>query len=324
MTGALTRQDRYRGCLLGLAVGDALGAQVEFQPPGTFPPVEEMIGGGPWQLRPGEWTDDTSMALCLADSLVERGGFDAEDQMDRYSRWLWEGYMTPRGELPPDIGVTTRTALAKFRDTGNPWAGSTDPMTAGNGSLMRLAPVPMFFAGNPRQAVEHAAASSKTTHAAKEAVDACRYYAALLVGALNGVAKETLLAGWYSPQDCTDNTWDRSSLAPAIARIASGSFREKEPPEIRGTGYVVRSMEAALWAFDRSRDFDDGLLRAVNLGDDADTTGAIYGQLAGAHYGASGIRRAWRRTVAARDIIEGLADRLMRGSAPPDAAAECP
>lgn len=302
------RQDRYRGCLLGLAVGDALGGPVEFQPPGSFPPVTDMIGGGVWRLRPGEWTDDTSMALCLATSLVECGGFDPEDQMNRYSRWLHEGYLTPNGREPPDIGHTTRDALRRFADSGDPWAGSTDPRTAGNGSLMRLAPIPMFFAADPRLAVEDAAASSKTTHAAPEAVDACRYYAGLLAGALNGVDKETLLASRYAPES---GLWDQNPLAAAISQVAGGSFKEKEPPEIKGTGYVVESMEAALWAFHKSRDFDHGALLAVNLGDDADTTGAIYGQLAGACYGASAIRPAWRRTVALRETIETLADQLL-------------
>ena len=301
-------QDRYRGCLLGLAIGDALGAPLEFKRPGTFPPLREMIGGGVWRVRPGEWTDDTSMALCLATSLVKCSGFNAEDQMNRYLRWLNRGYLTPRSEPPPDVGRTTRTTLRKFEETGDPWAGSTDPRTAGNGSLMRLAPVPMFFARRPSEAIEYAGASSKTTHGAAEAVDACRYYAGLVVGALNGVAKEVLLGDRYSPEA---GMWDRNPLSGGIARVARGSFKDTEPPEIKGTGYVVKSLEAALWAFNKSQEFDHGLLLAVNLGDDADTTGAVYGQLAGAYYGASGIRKEWRRKVALRGVIESLADQLL-------------
>ena len=306
------RRDRYRGCLLGLATGDALGAPVEFKAPGAFPPVRDMIGGGPWRLRPGEWTDDTSMALCLAASLVECGGMDAEDQMDRYLRWLRDGYMTPRGEQPPDIGNATRAALVHFEETGDPWAGSADPRTAGNGSLMRLAAVPMFFARRgPGEAVAAARASSETTHAAPEAVDACRYYAGLIVGALNGKAKQALLGSRHSPEA---GIWDREPLAERIARVADGSFKHKSPPEIKGTGYVVESMEAALWAFNRSTNFDDGLRLAVNLGNDADTTGAVYGQLAGAHYGAEGICKDWRRQVAKHDLIVSLADQLLAAS----------
>ena len=272
-------------------------------------------------MRPGEWTDDTSMALCLATSLVECGGFDPEDQMNRYLSWLDDGYMTPRGKKPPDIGHTTLRALRRFEDTGDPWAGSTDPWSAGNGSLMRLAPVPMFFATRPSEAIKYAGDSSKTTHGAAEVVDACRYYAGLVVGALGGVPKDTLLQNGYSP---VDGVWDQQPLRGGVARVAEGSFKHKEPPQIKGTGYVVKSLEAALWAFNKSNNFDDGLLLAVNLGDDADTTGAVYGQLAGAFYGALGIRKEWRDLLALGDEIKRLADRLLRASAPPEPASAEP
>jgi len=132
--------ERYRGAMLGLAVGDALGTTLEFSPPGSFTPIDDIIGGGPFRLAPGAWTDDTSMALCLAESLSECGGFDAADQMRRYVRWYREGHMSSTGGCF-DIGNTTRAALQRFEDTGDPWCGSKDPRTAGNGSIMRLAPV---------------------------------------------------------------------------------------------------------------------------------------------------------------------------------------
>jgi ADP-ribosylglycohydrolase len=160
--------DRARGALLGLAVGDALGATVEFMSPGSFAPVTDMIGGGPHRLQPGEWTDDTSMALCLAESLVECGGFDATDQMRRYVQWYREGYMSSTGSCF-DIGNTTRAALHRFERDDEPFAGSTDPRSAGNGSIMRLAPVPIYYHHDPRAAISYAADSSRTTHAAAEA-----------------------------------------------------------------------------------------------------------------------------------------------------------
>src|SRR5262245_14888700 len=132
--------DRCRGSLLGLAVGDAVGTTLEFETPGTFEPITDMVGGGPFRLRPGEWTDDTSMALCLATSLVSCEGFDAADQMTRYLRWMEEGYWSSIGRCF-DIGATTREALLRYKRTGDPWSGSTDPHSAGNGSLMRLCPV---------------------------------------------------------------------------------------------------------------------------------------------------------------------------------------
>src|SRR3954470_4164877 len=168
--------ERYRGCLLGLAVGDALGTTLEFQPPGSFDPIDDMVGGGPFELKPGQWTDDTSMALCLAESLIECLGFDASDQMERYLRWFRRGHLSSAGWCF-DIGSTTCSALLRFQSDRDPYAGSTEPTAAGNGSIMRLAPVPMFFAGNPVEAMDRAADSSRTTHGAVEAVDACRYLA---------------------------------------------------------------------------------------------------------------------------------------------------
>src|SRR5262249_22518341 len=170
--------ERYRGSLLGLAAGDALGTTLEFKPPGSFEPVAAIVGGGPFGLDPGEWTDDTSMALCLADSLIECRGFDPTDQLRRYVRWYREGYLSSRGRCF-DIGGTVASALRHFERTGEAYSGSTDPWSAGNGSIMRLAPVPLFFARDPREAVARAAESSRTTHGTAEAVDACRYLAAL-------------------------------------------------------------------------------------------------------------------------------------------------
>ena len=305
-TGGPSTRDRFRGCLLGLAAGDALGTTLEFRPPGSFEPIDDMVGGGPFGLRPGQWTDDTSMALCLAESLVECGRFDAADQMGRYVRWWCEGYLSSTGRCF-DIGNTVRAALSRFVGDGDPYAGSTDPRSAGNGSLMRLAPVPMFYAGDGAEAVAMAAESSRTTHQAREAVDACRYFAGLLVGALHGVDKETLLSPAYCP---VEGLWEREPLAEKITEIAAGSFKDRNPPNIRGTGYVVESLEAALWAFHHSSDFREGALMAVNLGDDADTTGAIYGQIAGAHHGAPSVPDAWREQLAMSAEITSLADQL--------------
>ena len=297
-------RNRFRGCLLGLATGDALGTTLEFKSPNTFERLEDMVGGGPFGLEPGQWTDDTSMALCLAESLIECGGFDAEDQMRRYVRWADEGYLSSNGRCF-DIGITVSRALSGYRQTGNPFSGSTDPNSAGNGSLMRLAPVPMFFADDARVAIERSAESSRTTHGAVEAVDSCRYFAGLLVAALAGVDKTAILEPRYCP---VAGIWDREPLAPKVAAVADGSFKHRAG--IRGTGYVVQSLEAALWAFHATDTFRDGALEAVNLGEDADTTGAIYGQIAGAYYGAPGIPQEWRDRLAMRVEIGTYADKL--------------
>ena len=195
----------------------------------------------------------------------------------------------------------------RFERAGEPYSGPTDPMSAGNGSLMRLGPVPMFFAGDAREAIDRSADSSRTTHGAVEAVDACRYFAGLLVGTLRGAGKETLLSEHYSP---IEGRWNEAPLAPKIAAIADGSFKRKQPPEIRGTGYVVDTLEAALWAFFHTDDFREGALKVVNLGQDADTTGAIFGQIAGANYGVESIPTEWRERLTMGAEITTMADRL--------------
>ena len=298
--------DRFRGALIGLAVGDALGTTLEFKRPGTFAPVTDITGGGPFHLKPGQWTDDTSMALCLAESLVAKQGFDPVDQLERYVRWYRHGHLSCTGTCF-DIGTTTSGALHRFEQTRAPFCGSTQAQAAGNGSIMRLAPVPLYFAGNPKDAMERSGDSSRTTHGAAVCVDACRYMGGLLAGAVAGATKEELLSELYSP---VRGYWQEHSLCPEIDAVARGSFKRKDPPAIRGTGYVVASLEAALWALHRGRDFEDGALLAVNLGDDADTTGAVYGQIAGALYGAASIPPRWKAVVAWADTILTLADRL--------------
>ncbi len=298
---------RYRGSLTGLAVGDALGTTIEFCRPGQFEPVKDMVGGGPFNLEAGHWTDDTSMALCLAESLIECAGFDANDQMRRYLRWYREGHLSSAGHCF-DVGNTVSAALRRFELSGNPFEGETDAHFGGNGSLMRLAPIPLGFAQDPLAAIQMAAEMSRTTHAAPEPVDACRYYTGLIIGALQGTSKEVLLSPHYAPALVL---WEKAPLSPRIDEVAAGTFKVKNPPEIRGTGYVVDALEAALWSFWHTDSFEAGALKAVNLGDDADTTGAIYGQLAGAFYGYEAIPEHWRQRIALANRILQFAEGLL-------------
>jgi len=298
--------DGYRGSILGLAVGDALGAPVEFKPPGYFEPVTGMSSGGAFGLRPGQWTDDTSLALCLAESLVETNGFDLIDQLDRYVRWYREGHLSSTGECF-DIGNTTKMALTRYESTKDPYSGPTDPTTAGNGSIMRLAPVPLAYAKDFATAVERSGESSKTTHGALEAVDSCRYLGGLIAASVTGVDKTEFLSNRYSHQP---GYWIENPLCEKVDAIANGAFKEKAPPEINGSGYVIDCLEAALWAFYKTDSFREGCLLAVNLGDDADTTGAVYGQLAGAYYGASEIPKDWLQDLTLGSLVQSFADRL--------------
>ena len=296
--------DRFRGCLLGLAAGDALGAAVEFQSRDTFPPLTGMVGGGVFALAPGQWTDDTSMALCLATSLVACGGFDPADQMRRYWAWYQDGYLSSTGRCF-DIGNATRQALHRYRASGDPFSGSTDAHSAGNGSIMRLAPVPMFYCADQTKLLHFAGESSRTTHAAAECIDACRLLADILGRALAGKPKAEVLLG--SAPDV--------AAAPAIRAIGRGDYRRKPRAVIEGTGYVGASLEAALWCFYTTDSYAAAVLAAANLGDDADTTAAVCGQVAGAYYGAQAIPAAWRRQLTLHDEIVALADALRMGGA---------
>jgi ADP-ribosyl-[dinitrogen reductase] hydrolase len=317
----LKLQDQYRGCLLGLAVGDALGTTVEFRRPGSFIPVNEIIGGGPFNLRPGEWTDDTSMALCLAESLIAKREFNPIDQLERYLKWYKEGYLSSNG-ICFDVGITVLSSLMRFKETRDPYCGPTDEYTAGNGSLMRLAPVPLFYANDPELGIMMSGESSRTTHQAPVAIDACRYLGALIIGVVGGNnnsnntnKKEVILSPFYSP---IPKYWDKYPLSSELTNVINGSFKRLNPPDIRGSGYALKTLEAAMWAFYRSDTFEEGCVMAVNLGDDADTTGAVYGQLAGAFYGETGIPTRWLSKLAYKEKIIEMADNIYRLSKEPE------
>ena len=297
--------DRFRGAMLGLACGDALGTTVEFKPRGRFEPLTDIVGGGPFGLKAGEWTDDTSMALCLAESLLAKKGTDLRDQLERYTFWWRHGKNSVTGSCF-DIGNTVRSALENYAATNNPLAGSTDPMSAGNGSIMRLAPAALFYANSPINIfLTKLAESSQTTHGASEAVHACQLFGYLISRALTSETKSDIFTldseflGELSPD-----------FSPKVQAIGEQKYVGKDELDIRGSGYVVDSLEAAPWAFESTSGFEEGALKAVNLGDDADTTGAVYGQIAGAFYGEKGIPKHWLKKLAWREKITRLADRL--------------
>lgn len=289
---------RFQGALLGLAAGDALGTSVEFKARGTFTKLTDIIGGGPFRLKAGQWTDDTAMALCLAASLVEKQSFDAEDQMQRYNRWREQGYMSSNGRCF-DIGVTVSEAISQYLATGEPYAGSTNPLSAGNGSLMRLAPIAIFYYPDLTKMQHFAKLSSKTTHGAKECLDACACFASLLHGAFSGLDKSSLLS--------SDSY---QAVTKKIKALQQQNYTDKTESQIKGSGYVVESLEAALWCFAKSENFKDAVLMAANLGDDADTTAAICGQIAGAYYGVEAIPKHWREKISQADLILEYAELL--------------
>lgn len=297
---------------MGLAVGDALGAAVEFKAPGTFAPVTGYRGGGPFDLEAGQWTDDTSMALALADSIGDVG-WDLNDQAKRYLKWWQNGEYSVNGRCF-DIGVATSKALARFLDTGDALTcGDPSDSASGNGSIMRLAPVPIRYfellASDQVTFSSLAEESSIPTHASQQCLSACRYLATILAALIQGQNREKVLSANWKPLLALKEI---KPLHPLIAEVASGRFKHKQPPSIEGSGWVVKSLEAALWAFHSSDTFDEAVLKAVNLGNDADTTGAICGQLAGAHWGESGISSELKSGLARRDLLENALTAIVR------------
>lgn len=291
-------EDRARSAFLGLAVGDALGATLEFEPRDTHPLHTEMLGGGPFNLKPGQWTDDTSMALALAESLIAHPDFDPTDLMRRFVAWAEGGAYSCTGTCF-DIGLTTRQALSRFMRTGDPFAGSTAPDTAGNGSLMRVAPVALRALDDEARAVQIARDQSRTTHAAAEAVEACDLFVRMLREAIEGAGKDALRS----------RPWDGTAR---IRDIAAGTWRGKARSQIKSSGYVIDTLEAALWCTDQAAGFEEALVLAVNLAGDADTVGAVTGQIAGAVFGASAIPQRWLEPLAWREQLETLATQLVR------------
>jgi ADP-ribosyl-[dinitrogen reductase] hydrolase len=283
----MTMEDRKRGCFYGLAIGDALGAAIEFQMPGTFVPVAGYRDGGPHGLDAGQWTDDTSMALALADSIGKKG-WDTKDQLERYLDWFQNGKYSVNGTCF-DIGGTTRYALNQFEQTGSV-VSDDDQAGSGNGSIMRLAPVTIKYCDDDNF-VEYLKESSITTHASPQCVDGC-----IALGKIVG----KLLEGRTRPFSLDVIMGQR--LHPLIQKVIDGSYKTNK--NIKGSGWVVASLEAALWAFSSSDSFEECVLKAVNLGEDADTTGAVAGQLAGAYWGYSGIPQKFIDGLDRKDMID--------------------
>lgn len=305
---------RYRACFLGLTACDALGAPVDGKAPGTFPPVTDMEGGENPRTKPGQWTASASMALSLAESLIEYRGFDAVDQLLRYARWWHEGSLTSAGACV-GIDAVTQASLARFEEerdhalrAGEAAQAAADETAGDNGAaLARLAPVALFYARKPAEALTRAWDSARVTHARRESADACRILAGLLIGALQGRSKQELLSPGFTP---VEGHWKTKPLCPAARAVAGGSFMKRQPPEITAGGGAAAALEAALWAFATTSDFKSGALSIINLGNDASFAGAIYGQLAGAHYGERAIPILWRHKLAHRYLIEAYATKL--------------
>jgi ADP-ribosyl-[dinitrogen reductase] hydrolase len=287
LSAARGLRERFLGALLGQAVGDAVAAATQFRRPGKFTPVGDMLGGGPFDLPRGGWSDDTAMALCLAESLLECEGFDARDQVARYRRWQQEGYLSCTGQC---VGITAGTAralaLAQWRQ--QPFSGSHDPEALDPEALSRVAPVAMYFFAQPAASAEWPAGSPRTTCQAPAVLTACRALAQALHAALSGEPRPVILAQ------------AQSTLDAALHPIPAG-----------GGNTAPGALAAALEAFAGTGNFRDAVLSAANLGGNSDVVAAACGALAGAHYTASAIPALWRNSLIKKQLIESSADRLL-------------
>jgi len=283
LAAARSLRERFLGALVGLATGDAVAAATQYRRPGSFTPIGDMIGGGPFSLPRGAWSDDTAMALCLADSLLETQGFDARDQVERYRRWQREGYLSSTGTC---VGITASTAraLARAQWRRQLFSGSHAPAQLDPEPLSRVAPMVMFFFAVQEEAVQLAADAARTTCQAPAVLAACRDLAHAVFLALSGRPKAQILA---------------ETSGAAQARTA-------------GKGTVTEALAIALEAFAATDNFRDAVLDAANHGGNSDVAAAACGQLAGAYYGAAAIPAAWRDCLAQRALIETYADRLLQ------------
>ena len=295
---------RARGALVGLAVGDALGTTNEFQPAGSFEPITDMVGGGVFDLEPGQWTDDTSMALCLADSLLAQGRYDSFDVMERYDRWRKDGYRSSTGTCF-DIGNQVMRSLWDFEVNQRVPRTAQRTTSAGNGAIMRLAPVVIagFEHREIREIVATAGLSARETHYSVEAEAATEVFAALLVGALLGWAPEHIInVGWASTGPAFDEM---------AARVISTDPAERASWESETSGYIVHGLRLAVHGLLDFGSFDEAVLAIANMGGDADTNAAIYGQLGGAYFGVEAIPASWRSTLYQGEEIDALARALV-------------
>jgi len=295
-------RERFLGALMGLAVGDALAAATQYRRAGSFTPVGDLLGGGPFDLPRGGWSDDTAMALCLAESLAERERFDPRDQVNRLLRWQSQGHLSATGQC---LGITAATAraLAAAQWRRQPFAGSHDPAQLDPEPLSRVAPAVLHAYGSLSLAQSQAVDAARITCQAPLVLDGCRLLAAMLHAALRGESRESLLspsAAQFAPRP----------LKPEVTAII-GMPLAQAPPAAAGNGNALTALHSARWALGSTDSFRSGALCAVNMGGNSDVAGAVYGQLAGAHYGVSAIPGSWRAALLHSGRIESLADRLL-------------
>lgn len=282
------RDNRMIGAVYGLAVGDALGAPVEFSRRGSYPWVKDYASGGPFNLKAGEWTDDTSCALAMAYALIKPGN-QVGNIIKELRAWYEHGKYSVNGRCF-DIGGTTRAALYD--------GPQKSEHSCGNGSIMRLSPAVLVYLGLGYSAIEAGCGlTSMSTHAHQRCYDACRLLGGIIARFINGYSKERVIGAFVGREDFED---------PEIAALADLRWlSDADYARLSGSGYVVATLRSAIYCALKAETFEEALQLAVNLGEDTDTVGAVTGQIAGARWGYSGIPSRWITGLARKDMIDG-------------------
>ena len=300
-------RERVLGGLWGAVVGDALGVPVEFLSREEVQAnrVADMRGFGTHRQPPGTWSDDSSMLLCTTESLI--GGFDANDIAQRFMHWYKVGYWTAHGE-PFDIGMTTAEALDRIEAGTVPeQAGGRDESSNGNGSLMRILPVALKGVESPMEdMLLQVHSASSITHRHPRTLMVCGYYSLLVRSLCAGLPafEAYRKTGMEFRRHYAEGEW--SGQLDYFKRILTGELQHAPESEIRSGGYSIHTLEASIWCLLNTRSFDQCVLRAVNLGEDADTTGTVAGGLAGVAYGVDAIRPTWRSQLARSEDLNEL------------------
>ncbi|UIR57905.1 ADP-ribosylglycohydrolase family protein [Sphingobacterium sp. SRCM116780] len=306
--------DVVRSALFGVAVGDALGVPVEFKSRETISrnKVTDMIGFGTYNLLPGTWSDDSSLTFCLAEALTN--GFDLHEIGQNFIKWAYEGYWTPRG-IVFDIGIATSQAIYRLKKGEIPeLAGGFDEYENGNGSLMRILPLLFYISDKPlNERYQKIKQVSSITHGHIRSVIACFYY---LEFAKQLIEQKDKFEIYQNLKVEITNflitlSINQSEISWFDSLLKSNIYEQTEA-NIKSSGYVLHTIEASIWCLLTTNNYKDAVLKAVNLGEDTDTTGAVTGGLAGLLYGINNIPKSWLQQLARKKDIENLAERFAK------------
>ncbi len=303
-----------KGAIFGLAVADALGVPVEFESREKLQknPVDKMLGFGSHAVPKGTWSDDTSMALCTLNSIAQKGKIDLVDNILEFSKWAEDGYMTPHGEMF-DIGRTTLTSLRKYWKSNNVYTcGGKLDYDNGNGSLMRIIPVSLYnhFKNlSKKESIRNVHEVSALTHAHERSCIACGIYDFIVRELINVPKEESVIEALKKAEKYYCNY----EQVFHYERLFKADFANLDVSEIKSSGYVVDTLEAAIWCLLNTSNYRECVLKAVNLGQDTDTVAAVAGGLAGILYGYDSIPKEWKNTLVKSDMISKLCEKFVKG-----------